>query len=319
MFDFTKEDALEAAAQFCCGLYEWTRTFSGSPSAVEFEMINDKYDTSLLESENFRGGHFIHNIAVVFDFAETGTWDGTNIVESTWDTLDSLGEVMTELCPFTEVFYKDLSFMDLNGGELLGGQVGDRWSLEILRTVIRAAFARYFLISGSPLVLEDIALLAGVSLKTVQNAASSRGKDRLVVSDSLFVGKSAATTEEALRWLTTKKGYTGPFFPDAIPSYEQYETLGQLKYHCELLIKKTDMDRNDIAKKLKWSQLSSDALGNLLKLKVDEKLDELTPTHLMEFGKLTEVGNLKTFVREASKIIASSVAELKAKKLEIYQ
>jgi hypothetical protein len=317
MFDFTKEEALEAAAQFCCGLYEWTRTFTGSPCDVVLKQVNGSYDTSLLDTESFRGGYFIHNISVVFDFAETGTWEGTNIVESTWDTLDSLCEVMTELSPFTEVFYKDLHFLDLYGNELLDGRVGDRWSLEILRTVIRAAFARYFLISGSPLVLEDIALLAGVSLKTVQNAASSKGKDRLVVSDSLFIGKSAATPEEALRWLTTKKGYTGPFFLDVIPSYEQYETLGQLKYHCELLLKKADMTCQDVAKKLKWKQTTCESLANLLKLRVDESLDELTPAHILEFGQLTTVENLKTFVREASKIIASSVAEFKANNLEI--
>lgn len=317
MFDFTKEEALQAAAQFCCGLYEWTRTFTGSPSEIEFELVNDKYDTSLLETEGFRGGYFIHNISVIFDFAETGTWDGTNIVESTWGTLDSLCEVMTELSPFTEVFYKDLNFLDLNGGELLGGRVGDRWSLEILRTVVRAAFARYFLISGSPLVLEDIALLAGVSLKTVQNAASSKGRDRLVVSDSLFVGKSAATPEEALRWLMTKKGYTGPFILDAIPSYEQYETLGQLRYHCELLLKKAGISCTEAAIKLKWDQSTSESLVNLIKLRIDESLDELTPAHILEFGQLTAAENLKTFVREASKIIASSVAEFKANNLEI--
>ncbi len=311
MFKFTKKDAEFAAVQFSCGLYEWTRSFTGSPNGISFErdvFVSGKYDSSLIEKNNFRDGEFAQNITSIFDFAETGTWQGVNIFDDQEVLENQLGEILTPLAAFDEVFSKDIDFQ-----EYFEVKVGSLFIIDILRDVVNAAFARYRLIDGT-LSLEEIALLGNVSLKTVQNAVSSKSKDRLVVSSTMTYkgGKSAIDAQEARRWLLTKKGFTGPYFLDDLPTYDEYLTLGQFQHHCLSLLKNAGLELSDIKQKLSWSDELVKAFTNIIEQKVNDDLNLITPLLIKQFGEAVSYPKLKQFVTEGSKIIASTLAEYQA-------
>jgi hypothetical protein len=183
--------------------------------------------------------------------------------------------------------------------------------LDILLTITDAAYARWKLTDYHQLTLEEIALLAGVGIKTVRNAVSSKGHDRLVIA----AGEKDIDHDEAYRWLLTKKGFTGPFSYDAEPSYESYETLGQFRHHCFVLRKLANLEIADLSKSMGWDELLTDAYTNLENLVATESLELLIPVVLMALGNFYQSKYLTTFVVEGSKILASVVAELRAKTL----
>ena len=184
--------------------------------------------------------------------------------------------------------------------------------IDILLTITDAAFARWKLIDGGhSLTIEEIALLAGVGIKTVRNAISSKGHDRLI----LKAGDKDIDANEAYRWLITKKGFTGPFLYEEEPAYQTYEILGHFRHHCFVLRKLANLEIADLSKSMDWDEYVTTAYVNLENLAATESLGLLTPPVLMALGNFYQSKNLTTFVIEGSKILAAVVAELRAKTL----
>ena len=71
----------------------------------------------------------------------------------------------------------------------------------------------------------------------------------------------------------------------------------------------------DLSKSLNWDQSVTDAYTNLENLAATESLELLTPAVLIALGNFYQSKNLMIFVVEGSKILASVVAELRAKTL----
>ena len=318
MFTFTKEEAELAAKQFCYAIEIWADCFVGSnhdfqeleENAEGVYLFNKKTDKRLSESR------FLWNVSVIYDFSQTGIWNGENIFEDRDCLEDELMEPLTELSAFCEIFdHGHVNFHNLSGNDLMGVTVAGESIITILSDVISMAFARFSLISGGVLELEKLAMLADVSLKTVRNAVSSKSPNRIVLSDATIDGKPCVDADEALRWLENKKGYTGPLFVNELPAYKTYNSLGQLQYHCLSLMKNAAIDWDELKKRTSWNDNVIDAYQNLTKLKVNEGLSHITPMSLNTFGKIYKVSNLELFVKEGSKIVASTVAEYQANKL----
>lgn len=77
-----------------------------------------------------------------------------------------------------------------------------------LQEMVRRARARYALGAYFELDLEDLALLANVSLRTVRNAQHASGASRLATKPPMMAGKSAVVSvEEAARWLRGRQHF----------------------------------------------------------------------------------------------------------------
>ena len=333
----TKDDAKEAAIKFLGILAMWTDClFDGKAGArllnidqLGYEGGDIHYDgsTEALESyilsSNLAEAVFVTKIEQIYEFAKWGTGSIKNKLGDHLIDGNHLIDLLTEFGSFRNVFERkpgrrlgqttlpSLPFKDDGVNMLEAFDVKGDLILDILLTIIDAAYARWKLTDYCSLTLEEIALLAGVGIKTVRNAVSSKGHDRLVIT----AGEKDIDRDEAYRWLLTKKGFTGPFSYDAEPSYESYETLGQFRHHCFVLRKLSNLEISDLAKNLNWDESLTEAYTRLENLDVTESLELLTPTLLLALGQFYQSKYLNTFVIEGSRMLASVVAELRAKTL----
>lgn len=76
-----------------------------------------------------------------------------------------------------------------------------------LRALVDMGYARASLDQGLPLHAKQIAALAGIEERSVQNAFSATGNARLTAIKDKRLGASYVEAEEAVRWLSTKKGF----------------------------------------------------------------------------------------------------------------
>ncbi len=324
----TKEDAKQAAMKFLGILAMWTDCFFDEKAGARLLKVNVEsyeggdihYDNSppdvlekYISQSDLENSIFVRRIEEIFNFAQTGTWNGSDSINGTKYFDAWLLETITELGSFWELFGKRprVCFKD-SGISMLGGE--DDPILEALFIVTDAAYARWCLLEHHDLTLDHIAMLAGVGIKTVRNAVSSKGHDRLIVAGRQD-DKTVVEADEAYRWLLTKKGFTGPFLYNEEPPYNTYETLSQFRHHCYVMRMLAKLETADLVKQLNWDDDTSQAYTDLENLDVSEKLKFLTPNMLLELGKFHQSKNLNTFVIEGSRILASVVAELQAKTL----
>lgn len=316
----TKVEATEAAMMFLGILAMWTDCFFDEKAGARLLKIDEvsyeggdiHYESSppeplrgYLAKSDLANSVFVERIEQIFDFAQTGIEDKLGI----WH----LDDLITELGSFHQMFSSRpiVSFKD-DGVTMLGGQ--DDPILDTLLAITDAAFARWKLLERHDLTLDEIALLAGVGIKTVRNAVSSKGHDRLIASGRIE-DKTVVEAEEAYQWLLTKKGFTGPFLYHEEPPFNGYETLGKFRHHCYVMRLLAKLEVIDLAKSLGWNETLIQAYIDLEKLDVSEKLELLTPETLMQIGKFYQSKNLHTFVVEGSRILAAVIAEYRAKQL----
>ncbi|MGD7034378.1 hypothetical protein [Methylotuvimicrobium buryatense] len=323
----TKEDAKKAAMEFLGIIAMWTDCFFDEKAGARLLKIDEEsyeggdinYDgstealESYIEKSDLENSVFVIRIQEIFNFAQTGVWDGVDSINGNNNLEAWISDALLELGTFQNVFGSRprLSFKD-DGVTMLGGK--DDPILETLFTITEAARARWNLLERLDLTLDEIALLAGVGIKTVRNAVSSKGPDRLIVAGRQE-DKTVVDADEAYRWLLTKRGFTGPFLYEEEPPYNTYETLGQFRHHCYVLRTLAKLEIADLAKQLGWNKSHTQAYNNLENLDVSERLSILTPNTLLELGKFYKSENLNTFVIEGSRILASAVAEYQAKQL----
>jgi hypothetical protein len=343
----TKAQTIEAANHFLDGFARWADCFFDDTAGArllnlpESEYItgSDYFDPEAEEKiksnrskTDFSQFTFVIQIETIYEFAMTGHWFGDSLDASfEFDDVSTpkmaylnhlsnvthrridLNDVLTEFASFLHVFESRpwLSWKD-GGTDFLGGD-----TLEILSTIVHAAMARHNLREGaSILTLDEIALLAGVSIKTIRNAVSSKGHDRLVLAGGKH-DNPVVHANEAYRWLLTKKGFTGPFLYDEEPPYEAYETLAQFRHHCFVLRMLSKLEIPNIAEALQWDKHLTDAYTKLENLEVTPSLELLTPAVLLKLSRIYKSKSANTFVIEGSRILASIVAELRAKELFI--
>jgi hypothetical protein len=131
------------------------------------------------------------NLEQVVDFTESGEWPGT---------VPELVAVANALEPFRVIIESD-AICGLYTDPLI--EDTDR---ELLVTVLGRLLARRQLLSGQPLTLPQVALLAGLAEKSVRMAAM--GRDRNPDLNSYKEGAMVyVTAAEAERWLGQRDSY----------------------------------------------------------------------------------------------------------------
>jgi hypothetical protein len=326
MINFTKEEALLAAEQFCFVLETWTRQFTENRPTAEYLELdipkpNEQYEYDQETKTRLQASVLYEAVNIIYNFAAHGVWEGKN--EFSTEEMDEVsGEVQTyleELCRFDEVFTKGenanahLIFMGMFSTDCyFSVTINDKPILEILMKLTKALLARWKLIApvGFAFSTEEISILSGLNVKTVRNALSSKGADRLVADEGGEINPG-----EAIRWLKRKKGFSGPFYIDEEIHYTRYEAIGQLAYHIDSLMKKKDKTFKDVSADLNLSDQDTEAFKALMKSQERSELSQVTPTFLKALGEYLEVSDLNVFVIEGSKIIGTTVAFAQASKL----
>lgn len=328
MIRFSKEEVLLAAEQFSYGIDCWSKLFTESRPVADdieysFEIEDGLFVYDLETKDRLQNGVFYETIKALYDFTAHGQWNKSNEFTEQ-GRLEMQSEIdfhFTEICRFDEVFTKGenanahLIFMGLgsqNTEDFLCAQIGGKFILDILIAFSKATFARWKVASGpwSEFTLEDLSLLADLNIKTIRNAASSKGADRVIINEDGNV-----CYQEGIRWLKRKKSFSGPFFLDDEVQYGQYETISQLAYHCDSLLRRENVNLSEIIKGLNLSSEEGKALKQLMKSKIDNSLSLITPRLLMLLGKYLKTKDLEVFVVEGSKVIASTVAEYESTSL----
>ncbi|WP_262967081.1 hypothetical protein [Methylobacter psychrophilus] len=324
----TKDDAKDAAVTFLGILAMWTDClFDGKAGArllnideqsyeggdINYHSVPPDFLEDYIAKSNLNEADFVKKIQDVFDFAKHGTWNGVDSIHGTPYFDAWLSESVTELQSFRTMFKSkpELYFKD-NGLDMLDipNKNGDL-IIDVLLTIIDAVYARWTLEGGGSLTLDQIALLAGVSIKTIRNAVSSKGNDRLLL-EGRENDKPVVSANEAYRWLLTKKGFSGPFLYSEEPPFVTYESLSQFRHHCFVLRSLSKLEISDLANKLDWNEQLTEAYAKLENLDRTESLELLTPTVLLAMGQFYQSKSLEIFVIEGSRVLASEVAELRA-------
>lgn len=104
-----------------------------------------------------------------------------------------------------------LSRLIAEGSAFRSGLPGDLPGKDLIDRMMMMAEARFALDSGQPLQPEGVALLAGLSVKSVRNAMALKGDEGLETTpDGLVVAESAT------RWLATKDGFKDSIWKQAV-------------------------------------------------------------------------------------------------------
>jgi len=322
----TKKEVTDSVIQFLGIFAMWTDCFFDEKAGARLLQIDEgnyeggdiHYDSSsidplggYIEKSDLSNSVLVKKFEEIFDFAQSG-------IKSDYDNGYHLSDLIIEFGSFSEVFKKTtyLPFKD-NGVNMMEptNENGESILLQPLFTVIDAAYARWKLLEGLELTLDEISLLAGIGIKTVRNAVSSKGHDRLITSGRDTEDNTVVDADEAYRWLLTKKGFTGPFLYTEEPPYETYETLSQFRHHCFVLRTLSGLDIKTLSTKMAWEENVLTAYCALEDLNVTSVLDNLTPKILLELASFYGSDDAATFVVEGSRILASASAEQKAKLL----
>lgn len=326
MINFTKEEALLAAEQFSFVLETWTRQFTENrPTAESLELeipeLNKQYEYDAETNDRLQNSVMVEAVNMTYDFAALGMWQGKNefSAEELAKVADEVQFYLEDFCRFDEVFTKGehanahLTFMGLFSTDCyFSVSINDKPILQILMSLSKALLARWKLIApvGFPFSTEEISILSGLNVKTVRNALSSKGADRLVADEDGEINPG-----EAIRWLKRKKGFAGPFCLDEEIQYTRYETIGQFAYHIDSLMKKKGKSLKDVSADLNLNDQDIAAFKALMKSQERTELSQVTPAFLKALGEDLEVSDLHVFVIEGSKIIGTTVAFAQASKL----
>jgi hypothetical protein len=315
MITCTEQEAMHAAKQFCYSLDWWASDLIFSDEKEQSNLVTDELGYYVLDKkaeERFSNCFFVHNMSMIYQFAKAGSWENEFIFESSAYLEDRVNEVLTPFAAYLEIFTSaEMNFHDESGTD----DIIDKRILATILNVLDLAFARFRLLIGDDVTLEQLAALANVNLKTVRNALSLKGVNQLVQIGVDHKGNTTVECAEALRWLESKKGYSGPLFLEDRPHYTSYINLGQLQYHCLSLIKHSGLNWSTLEKVPGWDSSVTDAFIKLSKLKVGESISLITPPVLKIFGEATNVPDIALFVIESSKIVGATSSEFQATQL----
>ena len=315
MITCTEQEAMHAAKQFCYSLDWWASDLIFSGEKEQSNLVTDELGYYVLDKkaeERFSNCFFVHNMSMIYQFAKAGSWENEFIFESSAYLEDRVNEVLTPFSAYLEIFTSaEMNFQNESGLD----DIIDKRILATILNVLDLAFARFSLLIGDDVTLEQLAALANVNLKTVRNALSLKGVNQLVQIGVDNKGNTTVECAEALRWLESKKGYSGPLFLEDRPHYTSYINLGQLQYHCLSLIKHSGLNWSTLEKVPGWDSSVTDAFIKLSKLKVGESISLITPPVLKIFGEATNVPDIALFVIESSKIVGATSSEFQATQL----
>lgn len=292
---FDEQDYVFDKEGFLDGFLVLLEAFFGKEQVSQFAMF-----ASLEGANNIPKTNLENTLDAVPEFVLKGKWDLKN------GTLYDLGfclEACEALLDASNIFVK---------GPLTGE----------LELIIRAARARVKIHDfGSEnfdyLTLEDLALLADMSVASVKNAQYAKNDDRLIVSDD-----GRVTAEDARRWLKGRRHFKPTYFYDS-----KFATLEQVKELKTIIEVRNMLQWRGQAMQVTAKQIA-DAFDGAISVEVAEnefcreyrveRFDQprdpidlaemLTPSICINLAKLLDIDPI-WFVKTATKLAAENLAE----------
>lgn len=303
MLTFSKEQAIEASHQFLSGLARYAQCFfddGAGARLLRVESLQPEFEFCQLEnstakhsdSAQFDEFAFPQTVALLYDFAASGL--GTSMEE--------IENAISEGWSFHEVFSYGGCFLDRLGQDLI-----DPTAIEIIEMVYKAAEARAVIIghdlyAGNDIRLDCLAALAGVSVKTLRNAASNAGPNQLKT-----MKKGAATVISApvaLAWLRSRPGFKESQVGEA-PNLESYTDINQLGLHLATICNQANMSVESLVSDLQLSQQQALDLQTLIDKKNTDLLEHLNAPIFAAIGKYLKFQNPIDFALEAIRVVAA--------------
>lgn len=303
MVAFTKEQAIEASHQFLSGLARYAQCFfddGAGARLLRVKSLQPEFEFCQLESSNTKHSDpaqfdefaFPQTVALLYDFAANGL--GTSMEE--------IENAVSEGWSFHEVFSHGGCFLDRLGQELI-----DPSAIEIIDLVYKAAEARaaivgHDLFAGNDIRLECLAALAGVSVKTLRNAASNAGPNQLKTKKTGSTTVIAAPV--ALAWLRSRPGFKESHVGEAL-HLELYTDINQLGLHLATICNQTNISIQSLVSDLQLSQQQTLDIHALFDKKNCDLLEHLNAPLFAAIGRYLKFQNPKEFALEAIKVVAA--------------
>lgn len=235
----------------------------------------------------------LRNFSRIYDFVTTGQWPGTEA---------DLLEVRHELTPIGEVI--QVNFIGPAGDDLIPEEARAK-----IQLIFEHLLARLALHEMSELDLRQVALLSGLAEKTVRMAATRTG-DGPELNTFKKDNRTWVTCEEALHWLSTKRGFRPTrfvdqdFMPTVVPT-----DLRQLRWGLRSQRERVRLSIDDLASRLAWDDRTR---GEYERLEADGQEFDPRVFHvpgLLALALALRVGDPAAFAKAAARILAELVIE----------
>jgi hypothetical protein len=231
----------------------------------------------------------------MYDFVTTGEWAGDE---------DLLDAAIHELTPIDHVIRVPEVFVDAIGNQMISGAACDK-----VREVLEHMAARDALRHGRLMDLRQMALLAGLSEKTVRMAAMRTGEGPELITVRRD-NRTWVEPEEALRWLSTKRNFRPTRFRDRDMLQAIAPTnLSQLQWVLRSLRERIGLPVNELASRLGWDARTTNEYERLEQGEPTFDPAPLSVSRLIALGQILGMKDPRAFARAAARVLAELIIE----------
>jgi hypothetical protein len=231
-------------------------------------------------------------VRALYHFAWEGLW---------YSDEAALLDALHESGPLNELLAAHLILAD--GTEIITDE--DRASLQ---TMITAAVARYTLLEGDDLSIDQLAALARVAEKTVRMAANPKLENSLK-TDAGPANRTYVKAEAALEWLRRRKDFRETRLDANVDGQPAIRSPEDLAHVCSLFRKNADLSVAQLRKQLGWSARETLAYQNMESGQLDEKSNAFSPTSLVALASTLAIPDARRFAQDAIQVIVTAQAK----------
>lgn len=231
-------------------------------------------------------------VRALYHFAWEGLW---------YSDEAALLDVLHETGPLNELLDAHLILAD--GTEIIADE--DRASLQ---TMITAAVARYALLQGDDLSIDQLAALARVADKTVRMAANPKLENALK-TEAGPANRTYVKAEAALEWLRRRKNFRETRLDANVDGQPAIRSPEDLAHVCSLFRKNADLSVSQLRKQLGWSAREALAYQNMESGQLDEKSNAFSPMSLVVLANALAVPDARRFAQDAIQVIVTARAK----------
>jgi hypothetical protein len=231
-------------------------------------------------------------VRALYHFAWDGLW---------YSNEASLLDALHETGPLNELLAAHLILAD--GTEIIADE--DR---ALLQTAITAAVARYALLQGDDLSIDQLAALARVAEKTVRMAANPKLENALK-TEAGPANRTYVKAGAALEWLRRRKDFRETRLDANVDGQPAIRSPEDLAHVCGLFRKNADLSVAQLRQQLGWSARETLAYQNMESGQLDEKSNAFSPMRLVALANALAVPDARRFAQDAIQMIVTAQAK----------
>lgn len=310
VMEVTRRQAITAAQQFCSGIARWAAQWFDINAHRRLLKLPNSTDAFLDPADDNRDERGIYNDAISEAWFVDAVSECFSIGEER--AVKGRDEWIHGLCVWYEFnesrFEPEYFVFGQQGDSAIGATIDGMAIRDILNFVIYRAHAIWRIEEDDSLSVAELALIAGVSEKTVRNATSAKGPNRLPSVPGSDVGRSEHPSHryikaiDAIAWL----GARGISFGDGKPLPKTIHNVDQLADVVNQYSEYRGIDHdqlmeavNSVADKPRFKEwLTGD-----VRIAVTD-LEFLTIEALAALANVLQIENRREFIRDSALTLA---------------